>query len=302
MIETSAPLHVVEVGPRAEGGRGIGGGDGGGDGAGGDDGAETFLLIHGYGASSYMWRHWTEPLARRGRVLLVDLKGFGSAPKTDDDRYAPDDLARGVIELVRELDLRSLTLVGQSLGGGVALLTALALLDEARSSDRRVRRMVLLAPAAYRQRLPPFVSISKMQGLSGPLLRMIGPRRVVRWVLRSIVHDPDSVTEDEVAEYARPLETREGRRAAFAAGRQILPPDIDERSRRYGELDMPTLLLWGESDRVIPLWVGERLEREMPSARLVVLEECGHVAPEERPEASWAVVERFLDRHPPGSG
>lgn len=277
-LEISAPLHVVEVADsRAEPG-----------------GAppETFVLIHGYGASSYMWRYWAEPLATRGRVLLIDLKGFGSAPKPDDDRYAPPDLARAVMDLVRELDLRRLTLIGQSLGGGVALLTAIALHDEGRG---RLKRMVLLAAAAYRQRLPPLVPLSKRPRLSAALLRLVGPRRVVRWVLRSIVYDPSAVTDGEVEEYARPLATPAGVRSAFAAGRRILPPDIDERSRRYRELDVPVLLVWGDHDRVVPLWVGERLERELPDARLVVIPECGHVAAEERPAESLALVERFLD-------
>lgn len=281
VVETAAPLHVVEVGSRD---------------ADAAEGAppETFLLIHGYGASSYMWRHWAGPLAARGRVLLIDLKGFGSAPKPDDDRYAPADLARAVTDLVHELDLRRITLVGQSLGGGVALLAALTLRDEGKG---RLDRLVLLASAAYRQRLPPLVPLSRRPRLSAALLRLIGPRRVMRRVLRSIVYDPDSVTDDEVAEYARPMQSPEGVRAAFAVGRQILPPDIDALTRRYRELDVPTLLLWGDHDRVVPLWVGERLEWELPNARLVVLEECGHVAPEERPAESLAVVARFLDEH-----
>lgn len=305
VVETAAPLRVIEVRPRSAGaagtpveagplgaGRERAGPEGGRPGAASP--ARTFLLIHGYGASSYMWRHWAEPLTARGRVLLIDLKGFGSAPKPDDGRYAPADLARAVTDLVRELDLRGLTIVAQSLGGGVALLTALALHDE---GEGRLDRLVLLASAAYRQRLPPLVPLSKRPRLSAALLKLVGPRRVIRWVLRSIVHDPDSITDDQVAEYARPMQTPEGVRAAFAVGRQILPPDVDALARRYRELDVPTLLLWGDSDRVVPLWVGERLEREIPNARLVVLEACGHVACEERPAESLAVLERFLDEH-----
>lgn len=285
VVETTAPLRVVEVTAA----------DRSGDGR---NPAETFLLIHGYGATSYMWRHWVEPLSRRGRVLLVDLKGFGAAPKPDDDRYSPLDLSRAVVDLIRELDLRRLTVVGQSLGGGVTLLTALTLQDESEHGQGRLGRLVLLAPAAYRQRLPPLVPLSKRPRMSTALIRLVGARRVVRWVLRSIFHDPGSVTDDMVAEYTRPITTAEGLRAAFAVGRKILPPDIDILSRRYGELDVPTLLLWGDHDRVIPLWVGERLERELPDARLVVVDACGHVASEERPFESLAIVERFLDEHP----
>lgn len=272
-MESDAPLHVVEV--TGSGGRG----------------PETFLLVHGYGCTSYMWRHWVPGLARRGRVILVDLKGFGKAPKPDDGRYSPVHLAEAVVELIHELDLRRLTLFGQSLGGGVALLAAGALQEE---GVGRLERLVLLAPAAYRQRLPPFVWLSHRPRLASALLRLAGPRRVIRWAMRAIVHDPASISRDQVDEYARAWSRPEGRRAAFAVGRQILPPDLDDRARRYAEIDVPTLLLWGDSDRVIPLWVGERLEREMPRARLVRIEACGHMMAEERPERSWEVVERFL--------
>lgn len=280
VVETRAPLHVVEVT------------------APGNDPAQTFVLVHGYGCTSYMWRYWVPHLARRGRVLLVDLKGFGAAPKPDDDRYSPVDLSETVFDLVRELGLERLTLVGQSLGGGVTLLAALALLDE--GADR-LERLVLLAPAAYRQRLPPFVWLSHRPRLASTLLRLAGPRMVVRWAMRAIVHDPSCISDDQVEEYARAWALPEGRRAAFAVGRQILPPDLEELAPRYGEIDVPTLLIWGDSDRVIPLWVGERLEREMLDARLVLLEACGHMAAEERPEASWAAVEAFLESTRPGA-
>ncbi|MDX1494619.1 MAG: alpha/beta hydrolase, partial [Longimicrobiales bacterium] len=252
----------------------------------------TFVFLPGYGSSSSWWRHGLHAIAARGRVLMVDLTGFGEAPKPDDDRYSPYDLAEAVVEMIREHDLRRLTLVGQSLGGGIALLSALELY---RDRPNRLERMVLLAPAAYRQRPPPFVWLSHRPRLASVLLRLVGPRRILRWTMRSVVHDPRSVTEDQVEEYSRAWRTREGRRAALAAGRQIIPDDIERRTDLYGALDVPTLLLWGDHDPVVPMWVAHRLQQQLPDARLVVLEGCGHMATDEHPLTSLAVVERFLD-------
>lgn len=259
--------------------------------------ADTFVFLHGYGASSFMWRHWIGPFTRRGRVLLVDMKGFGDAPKPDDGRYSPYDLADAVTDLVLEHDLRRVTLVGQSLGGGIALLTALRLHDEARESGRasRLARLVLLAPAAYRQRPPPFVWLSHKPRLATALIRLVGAKRVLRWTMRSVVYDGAAVTEDEIEVYARPWRSRDGLRAALAAGRQIIPPDIETHTYRYGELDVPTLLVWGDNDRVVPLKVGHRLERQLPDARLVILHRCGHMAPDEHPEKSLEITTEFLD-------
>ena len=259
---------------------------------------ETFLLVHGYGCTSYMWRHWVPELTRRGRVLLVDMKGFGRAPKPDDDRYAPIDLATAVVDLIREHDLRRLTLFGQSLGGGVALATTI-LLAEASEGDR-VERMVLLSPTAYPQRLPPFVWFAHRPGLSSFLLRLLRPERIVRWSMRSVVYDPSTVTEDQVRAYAELWSTPEGRRAALTVARQLVPTDFDRWSSRYPELGLPALILWGDHDPVVPLSTGRKLARAMPRAELVVLHRCGHMTAEERPEASWVVVERFLEAHPVG--
>ena len=278
VIPVEAPLHVEEV-VAQDAGTGSGG--------------PVFLLLHGYGSTSYVWRHWLPGLSARGRALLVDLKGFGSAPKPDDDRYSPVDFADAVVALIRELELRDLIVVGHSLGGGVSLLASDAL---TRGGEDRLRRLVLVAPAAYRQSLPPFVWFSHHPRLASALLDLVGTDRIMRWAMRSIVHESDAVTDDLVEEYGRAWKTPEGRRAAFAAGRQIVPTDLERRAARYGELEVPTLLLWGDDDRVVPLWVGERLQREMPQAELTVLDGCGHMIQDERPRASWRVVEDFLER------
>lgn len=254
--------------------------------------AETFVLLHGYGGSSFSWRYWAAPLARRGRVTLVDMKGFGSAPKPDDDAYGPKDQAQLVHRLVVQRDLRNVTLVGHSLGGGVALILAQSLLAETPS---RLARLVLVAGAAYRQRFPPFVALAHHPRLVSLFLRLFGTRRVVKRVLRDIVHDPDSVTPSQIEGYAHPMATAAARRALIRSALQILPPDLDQIAARYPSIDVPTLLLWGRDDHVVPLWVAERLADALPQARLAILEECGHLPAEERPEESLAILERFLD-------
>jgi pimeloyl-ACP methyl ester carboxylesterase len=256
------------------------------------EGVDTFVLLHGYGGSSFSWRTWAPTLARLGHVVLVDMKGFGSAPKPDDDAYAPRDHAELVHRLILQRDLRRITLVGHSLGGGVALLTALRLLDD---GTRRLDRMVIVAGASYPQRLPPFVGLAKRRRLATALLRGFGARRVVRFVLRSIVRRPDGVTRSQIEGYADPLSTPEARHALIATALRIQPPDLKSTIQRYPEIDVPALLLWGRQDRVVPLAVGESLSRALPQGRMVVLDECGHLPAEELPEESLKVLEAFLE-------
>lgn len=285
VVRTSLPLSVTEVTSTALA-------------SGSQDHGEdkpTFILLHGYGGSSYTWHAWTPRLALFGRVISVDFMGFGDAPKPADGTYTPAEQARLVKELVGEMDLGRITLIGHSMGGGIALLSTLMLIDQ---GALPVDRLVLVAAAAMRQPLPPFVAMARYPRLSRLMLRVVGAQRVIGVALKQIVHDPDSITREQIETYARPLKEHGGARAALAMGKEILPDDIDQITGRYPEITIPTLLLWGEHDRVIPLWVAKRLEEAMPNAELTVLEACGHIPPEELPEKSWEAVEHFLARYP----
>jgi pimeloyl-ACP methyl ester carboxylesterase len=277
LISSSLPLHIDAAG-LAQGPR-----------------VETFVLLHGYAASTYSWRYWVPRLAARGHVLAVDLKGCGRAPKPADGRYGPADLAEPIVRLIAERDLRRVTLVGHSLGGAVSLLTALALRE--REPDR-LERMVIVAGAAYEQRMPPFVRFAQFPRISAALFRAVGAQRVVRTVLERVVHDPGCIAEDQIRGYAEPLHAPEAVRSLICIAQQIRPAELDAITARYRTLDVPTLLLWGRRDPVIPLAIGERLAQELPRARLVVLERCGHLPAEELPADSYAVLERFLDEEP----
>ena len=281
MSDSQVPLHVETAGLEPA------------------PGVETFLLIHGYGASTFSWRFWAPRLAQRGHVVMLDMKGFGRSPKPADGRYGPADQEELVTRLIRARDLRELTVVGHSLGGGVTLLTALRLLAE---EPERLKRIVVVAGAAYDQKLPPFVRLADRPRLSARLFRLLGPSRVVRAVIKQIVHDPSRVDDEQVRGYAEPLESADAVDALIAAARQIVPEDLDVLASRYPTIGVPALLLWGRVDPVVPLAVGERLARALPNARLRIFDACGHIPAEELPDASYEVLEAFLDGQPlPGS-
>lgn len=258
----------------------------------------TFVLLHGYGGSTFSWRTWWPTLARRGRTVLVDLKGFGASPKPDDPRYAPDDHAELVLGVIHQLGLRRVVLVGHSMGGGVALLVALRLLDE---GEDRLAGLVLVAAAAYRQRLPPFVSLARRPRLSTALLRWLGAPFVAAQVLRTIVYDRSTITRAQVAGYARPLAEPGAHRALIRTALHIVPENLEAVTARYRDLEVPALVLWGRHDPVVPLHVGRRLAASLPQARMVVLERCAHLPAEEHPDASLRAVTAFLDQRLPTS-
>lgn len=261
------PLHVEEYG----------------------DGHRQIMLLHGFGANSYTWRGWIGGLAKEHRVWSVELKGHGSAPAPPDDLYSFHDHADLVHRLILRQDLRQLTLVGHSMGGGIALLVALRLIEEG-----RLERLVLVSSAAYPQRLPPFIALAARGRLAEWGLRFFPKRLLIRWVLRSIVFDRESVTDARVAAYAEPLFSPAHRTGLIKTAVGIIPPDFEKLTRRFPEIDLPTLLLWGRHDWVVPLDVAERLLAALPRARLEVMEDCGHMPPEELPKESLEIVLKFL--------
>lgn len=251
-------------------------------------GDQQIMLLHGFAATSYTWRSWIGPLAKERRVWSVEFKGHGSAPAPPDDQYTLHDHADLIYRLIIQNDLRRLTLAGHSMGGGVALLVALRLLGE-----ERLERLVLVSSPAYPQPLPPFIALSARGRLSEWGLRLVPKRLLIRSVLRFVVHDRRCITDGQVTAYAEPLYSAAHRTALIKTAIRLVPPDLEKLTERFSEIDLPTLLLWGRHDRVVPLDVGERLFAALPRAQLEIME-CGHVPPEELPKESLAIVLEFL--------
>ena len=252
------------------------------------------VLVHGFGANTYSWRHVVGPLARRHQVIAVDLKGFGASPKPRDDAYGIPDQARLLAELLAGRELTDATLIGHSLGGGVILATTLAL---ARMAPQRIGRLVLVDTIAYEQRFPWFIQVLRTPGLGEIGIAALPPRLQVRMVLRYAYHDPRRITDDAVEAYAAPMRDPAARRALVVTARQLVPPDMESFTRRYSEIDIPVLIVWGRQDRVVPVRLADRLAAAVPRAEVAILDDCGHIPHEERPEMALPLIERFLALH-----
>jgi pimeloyl-ACP methyl ester carboxylesterase len=255
------------------------------------DDPAPLVLLHGTSDSLHTWGGWTEVLSRERRVIRVDLPGFGLTGPAPDGDYRVERYVEFVSELLDALGVRRFVVVGNSFGGWVAWETALARPD-------RVAALVLVDSAGYpleSQSVPIGFRVARVPGLNR-LMRSILPRGVVDSSVRNTYGDPSRVTEELVDRYYE-LTLREGNRAAlaqrFAAGRWAEDPG------RIRQLRLPTLVLWGERDRLIPLHYGEQFHRDIAGSELVVLPELGHVPQEEDPRATVAAVRGFLSRPAP---
>lgn len=249
------------------------------------------LLIHGFGNSIYVWRHLAPALAQQNRVIAIDLKGFGDSPKPADERYSVYEQARLIRDYVVDNDLKDVTIVGHSLGGGIALVASLYLQQ---SAPGRQRGLVLIDGIAYPQRMPMFIRLLATPVLGPLVVRVVPPEIQIREVMKLVYAKDSAVPEDAVKVYAKALKTSDGRYAAVTSARQIQPPDLEDLSLQYSSLRVPTLIVWGKQDRIVPVSVGERLHQAIPGSRLFVIDDSGHSPAEERPQVLLPLVESFL--------
>lgn len=260
-------------------------------------GGPPLVLVHGFGGNGGVWRKWVPRLARDRRVIVLDLMGFGRAAAPPGGDYSPLAQARHVAEVLRRLEGSRPVVVGHSIGAGIVVAATLRLQDE--GGIRTPAALVLIGAAVYPQKLPPYLSWARVRGLGELFLLAPPPRFLLARGLEGIVFDPGCVDREMVDIYRAPLRSFRRRRAVLRAARQISLDDAARLSRRVPQLQMPTLLIWGEEDRIVPLRLGHRLERELPRARLVTLPGVGHLPPEEAPEEALAPLLAFLRRFPP---
>jgi len=252
---------------------------------------DPILCVHGLGANLFTWRHFTAPFSRSNKLILVDLRGFGSSPKPYDTHYSIEEHANDIYQIILREDLRRLTLIGNSLGGAIALLVAVRLCEQ---DPTRLSKLVLIDAGAYKEYLPGYLKL--MRSFLGKLIVYLPPSKVAaKYVLRASYYDNSKITEEQVRAYAEPIASKGGRHALLQTARQCIPANSDEIIVKIKSITVPTLILWGRHDGVIPLKVGELLVQDLPNSTLEVFEECGHIPQEEKPEETIASISRFMN-------
>jgi pimeloyl-ACP methyl ester carboxylesterase len=254
----------------------------------GERDAPPVVLIHGFCSSTFVWSDVLLPIAGMGfRVIAPDLVGFGFSGKPRDGEYTIEAQARMIVRLLDELGVERASLVGSSYGGAVAATCAL-------DAPERVGRLVLVGAvtndAAKKQLMLRLAATPLMGDLLSPLI--LDSPRLMKWrMARVYANVSDHLFEKRrMAAHQLPLRAANTHRAVLATLRRWNATRIE---REAASITQPTLLIWGEGDRDIPLVYGERLHARMPNARLVVFRNCGHLPQEEYPEEFTGLVGGF---------
>ncbi len=249
------------------------------------------LLLHGLGASTFTWRNLIPALARRYRVIALDMKGFGRSDKPFTQAYTPYDHANLVLAFIRKRRLQDLTIIGHSYGGAIGLLVTLRFNE---TSPGRVRDLVLMNAPTYRQPETAFVRFMNAPVLPYAALTIVPPV-LSTWLSLDQVQ-AENLTRADVRAYAAPFYDAAARHALITTARRIEPKHMDRLTARYPSIRQRTLILWCRDDHTVPVATGLRLHKTLPNSRMEILEGCGHVPQDERPEAVRQLISSFLRR------
>lgn len=250
--------------------------------------APVVILIHGFASSNLVWSKVLLELAEQGfRVIAPDLLGYGYSAKPRDLEYTIGRQAKMVVGLIQELGIDRANVVGSSYGGAVAATIAL-------DHPELIEKLVLVG--AVTNNRPTRYMLMRLFGspVIGDILSplVVGSRRLLRMRMKR-VYDRHAWPMDERRVDARhlPLRTRGTHRAIIRTVRRW---DAERISRDAHLITQPTLILWGDRDREVPLADGHRLQEEIPNSRLIVFRECGHLPHEEYSEEFVEIVSEFV--------
>lgn len=251
------------------------------------------ILIHGFGGSMWQWEYQQHTLSQHFRVLTLDLPGSGLSDKPGID-YRPDQMLDFFVGFMDAVKISQATLVGNSMGAGLAIGMALA-------HPSRVNKLVLIdgLPQQVMEKLTS-PSVRRALETSAPAWlvsfgNMLFGSLMTESVLKEIVHDPKLLTP-MVIERSNRNRQRPGIIKPILAARESLPLWESGFAMRIGEILHPTLVIWGEEDRVFPIAVGRELHRTIKGSRFIGIPTAGHIPQWERPDVVNQALIAFMEQ------
>jgi len=265
--------------------------------SGAESGGPVIVLVHGIASRAAAWEVVMERLGETCHVIAPDLLGHGSSAKPRGD-YSLGAHACGIRDLMAALGHERISLVGHSLGGGIALQFAYQF-------PERVERLALISSGGLGREVSLLLRAATLPGaelvlpvLGGSWLRATGAG--AKSLLGKVGVGVPSWVEEGLASVGS-LSDR-GTRAAFVhTARSVVDPSgqrVDARDRLYLAADLPLFVVWGRKDAVIPVAHGEALAASVPGTRLEVFEQSGHFPHLTEPVRLAEVLARWVQTTP----
>jgi pimeloyl-ACP methyl ester carboxylesterase len=249
------------------------------------------LLLHGLAATKVSYLPLLPALAERYRVIVPDLPGHGESSKPRG-RYTPIFFSKVIGALMDEMGVEKAAVIGNSMGGRIAL-------EVADVYPERVTSLILLDPAAAGVPFPLYARLLGLLPTGVGAVPVPWRKRIVVTAIRQMFADPDRLPRAgylaAADEFIRIYRKGRARVALLSAMRGLIADEPEAFWRRAGRVDVPTLIVWGREDRLVPVRLGRRLANTIRDSQLVVLPGVGHVPQFELPEETRRLVLGFLD-------
>ncbi|HVE36072.1 MAG TPA: alpha/beta hydrolase [Gemmatimonadaceae bacterium] len=252
-------------------------------------GGAPILLIHGFGTCSFLWRDVGPALALANRTAFaVDLFGYGESDRPFDAQFGIEAQSEYLDRALTALRLSKATIVGIDLGGAIAMHLAY-------TRPERVERLVLINAIAMDD--VPADDIKTMQRNTGRyVLRVsrgvLGAAPLMRELLERSVSKPENMPESLVARYLAPYVGQDGLNHLLALARSVDEDDMADIE--LGQIDCPTMIVWGDRDPFVSPKLGDRLADTIPGSRIVRLPGTGRLVPEEAPDTLANMILEFV--------
>jgi pimeloyl-ACP methyl ester carboxylesterase len=247
------------------------------------------VLVHGTPFSSVVWRRIAPHLARRRRVFYFDLLGYGRSEMRDGQDVSLGVQNRLFAALLDHWGLERPDVVAHDVGGATALRARLL-------NGSRYRTLSLIDPVALAPWGSPFVRHVRRHEAAFADLPNYIHAAILPAYLSGAAYRPLSI--EAVTLYVEPWSSAVGQAAFYRQIAQMDQRYTDEVEARYGEIDCPTLILWGENDAWIPIERGQVLASRISNAIFRAIPDAGHLVQEDAPEAIVAALLEFLPAAP----
>lgn len=235
---------------------------------------EAVILIHGFFFDSYLWNKNIDALATRFKVYALDLWGFGYSTRQPMD-YGYPLYADQLLKFMDALNIPKASLVGQSFGGGTCIFFCVGHRD-------RVRKLVLVDPAGMPHTLPLLGKITNLPGLGEFLLGLKSNVFQRTALTTNFFYDKSLITSDYFENATRHYKIKGSTEVSLRILRKQFFHTLSNEVRKLGEMDVPTLIVWGRNDKTVPLERGQEMHSILKGSRLEVLDRAGHCPNEEQ--------------------
>ncbi|MBT2679095.1 alpha/beta hydrolase [Bacillus sp. ISL-35] len=249
------------------------------------DAKETLVLLHGFLSSTFSFRHLIPLLKEDYNVISVDLPPFGKSGKLSSFKYSYQNLATTVVELMKSLGIREFNVVGHSMGGQIAMNILLHHPDHAKKG-------ILLCSSGYLKKASLPLVLSSYIPYFHLYVKFHLARSGVKQNLQNVVYDHSMINDEMLYGYLSPFLEDDIFKALTM---MIRHREGDLSAEELRKIEAPCLLIWGEHDKVVPVRIGRKLNKDLKHSELVILKETGHLVPEERPEDVHQLINTFIE-------